>query len=146
LLSKRKGDGFIKEDWFVGVEVVNLQHIIPVSQFMASAMEPLKKSAKELRRVDRSDKREASDNSMRRGSAMYEVGGGPRVDQTGHLQAPHNFKRLKDTLSKYDLMKEDDDILDGVIAVNSYFVQVQLTLDYKSLSPVAHSNLDGGNH
>ena len=142
LLSERSGTGFIMEEWFVGVHIVNLHRIAQINEFMEAAAEPLKVSAKALRRVSRGKKQEASHVRRSQGSQMYEVGSGPRLDRTGHLQPPGNFKRLEDERARYNLMVKDDDILDGIIAVNSYSISVELTLDYGCVSSVAHSNVE----
>jgi hypothetical protein len=131
LLSERNGKGFIAEDWFICVHIVNLHRIKHIAKFMNSGAEVLLKCPKELRRVDRSPKVETPDVRIQQMSRMYEIGGGARCDQTGHMQAPHNFKRpAMDELSKFLLMQEDDHLIDGVLAVNPVFCSVKLTSDY----------------
>src|SRR5205814_815280 len=60
LLSERSSTGFIMEEWFVGVHIVNLHRITQINEFMEAAAEPLKVSAKALRRVSRGKKRRSS--------------------------------------------------------------------------------------
>jgi hypothetical protein len=111
----------MKDDksWFVGAHVVNLHRIKQIRSFMDDASPTLLCSAKELRCVKRSDIREDPDIRNMDGSRMFEVGSGNRVDQVGCLQSPHNFKKLAaEEMMKYDLLADNDYILDVVKAVN----------------------------
>jgi hypothetical protein len=146
LLSRRNGEGFLGEEWFIGVHIVNLHRIVHIADFMKAGAEVLRKCPKELRRVDRSDKRENPDIRKQQGSQMYEIGGGARCDQVGALQAPHNFKRPEtDELSKFQLIQEDDHLIDGVLAVNLCTIFVKLSLDYQCIHSLAHTFVERGN-
>jgi len=121
LLAQHDGIGFVTYDWLVGVHIVNLQRIRHIKEFMQAAVPPLVLCAKQLRQVDRSDKRHDRD-VIKEGSRMYEVGGGPRLDRVGAMQQPHNFKKPgTDERSKFELIQEADHVLDGVVVVQTLF-------------------------
>jgi hypothetical protein len=135
----------MKDDksWFVGVHIVNLHRIKQVQHFMDDASLTLLRSAKKLRRVKRSDIREDSDTQDMNGSCMFEVGSGNRVDQVGCMQSPHNFKNpAADEMMKYDLLAEDDYILDVVKAVDQLGF-AELIVDYLFVSSFSHRILEG---
>jgi hypothetical protein len=108
------------ELWLVGVHIVNLHRIQQIENFMKAAAPILLHSAKVLRHVSRSDEREDSGVRIKHGSRMFEIGSGYRLDQVGSMQSAHNFKKPStDPIMKYNLMAEDDYILDGVKKVKS---------------------------
>jgi hypothetical protein len=128
ILFQEGGDRgqLMKDDksWFVGAHVVNLHRLKKIQTFMDNATPILLRSANELRRVKRSDIREDCKNMD--GSRMFEVGSGNRVDQVGCLQSPHNFKKLAaKEIMRYDLLAEDDYILDVVKAVDQLLFDLQ---------------------
>jgi len=129
--------------WFVGVHITNLHRIKQIATFMKEASPILLSSAKKLRHVGRSDTRENSGDRKSGGSRMFELGSGCRVDQTGCLQSPHNFKKPStDPIMKYDLLSEDDYILDGVKTVDSW-TPAELTEDYPCVPAISDAILEG---
>jgi hypothetical protein len=113
-----KGDDLdktvLKSEWFVGFHIVNLHRFSQIKTLMHNAEPVLQKCSKDLRPVGRSTQRH--DPSFASDRGLHEVGN-PRPDQTGHMQAPHNFKRPTDEVTKFYLMSDAHYLVDFVMAV-----------------------------
>jgi hypothetical protein len=130
-LSQREGLEFVDEEWFVGAHITNLDKIVQLKAWMERAVPKLRESTKKLREIERSGNKE--DKEVRKaGSKMY--GTGTIADQGGNLGEVRNFPSKMPEGQKFDLMKENDYVLDGVVAVLHFF-DIPIAASDSSRSP-----------
>ena len=129
ILAKCIGRKCLAEKWFLGAHVVNLRRIRAIREWMDEVTPVLKSTLSSCQPISRSPHREDPEVAKKDGCRMVAMN--VHFDQQGSLQAPHNFRRRVDEEMKFELMKEHDHILDGVVLVKSCFRSVKLTLDYK---------------
>ena len=118
VLADRKGEHFIDEQWFVGLHVLNLDRIRQVREWMEAVSPGLRESVKKLKAIRRAKTREEPEQRAR-GSRMYATG--THIDQNGWIRTPRNFPRRMDEIAKFELMRSNDHVLDGVVSVKSMF-------------------------
>ena len=118
VIAKRNQDNFLDEKWFRGAHILNLDKVRQVKEWMEEMSPVLMESMSLCRHVQRSKRREDQQVARDEGSGMMATG--VNVDQNGHLRPPHNAGKMEEDL-RFDLLRANDHILDGVIFVKSSF-------------------------
>ena len=111
----------LEEEWFLGAHVVNLRRIRAIREWMDEMTPVLKRTLSSCLNISRSKHRE--DPQVRKDDGCQMVAMNFHGDRQGSLQAPRNFRRRVDEEMKFELMKEHDHILDGVVLVILVSVQ-----------------------
>ena len=110
-------NSYVKELWFRGAHVFNLDSIRQIREWMDAMAPTLMDNVSCRRHVVQSCKREEkADAAKKDGSRMVTTG--YNVDQNGHLRQARKFLDTEE-VARYDLMQSCDQVLDGVVFVSA---------------------------
>lgn len=125
--SELDGTDAFDNDWLTLIVVYNLHTVPIVDEWMLKARSHLEENVRQRRYVRRSPDKE--DRAVKGVYPSRMVGLGDVANQSGGVGPYHNFQNPQMTAeSKYELLRNTDFVLDGLIMVNLLFLSAYMIL------------------